>query len=246
MLDDLKRQVCDANLSLVSNRLVILTWGNVSGRDPDSGLIVIKPSGVAYDGLTPEDMVVVDMEGNQIEGELKPSSDTPTHLVLYRTFAGVGGVAHTHSTYATAWAQAGRGLPCYGTTHADYFRGEVPVTEELSLPALRGPYEVETGQAMVRACAGLDPQEMPAALVYGHGPFTWGSDAAEAAEHSIILEECARMAAVTEGLAPAVGPISEGLRDRHFLRKHGEDAYYGQGRSVPGGDNHAGSVGDGP
>ncbi len=228
MLDDLKQSVHAANLALVTHGLVILTWGNVSGRDPDSGLVVIKPSGVSYDRMKPKDMVVVDMEGNQVEGDLKPSSDTPTHLVLYRAFAEIGGVAHTHSTYATAWAQAGRGLPCYGTTHADTFRGEVPVTEELSLTALRGPYEAETGRAIVRAFQGLDPEEVPAALVYGHGPFTWGKDPAAAAEHSIILEECARMAALTEGLEPAVGPISDGLRDKHFLRKHGNDAYYGQ------------------
>ena len=239
MLESLKQSVCAANLALVRHGLVVLTWGNVSGRDPDSGLVVIKPSGVEYDRLEPRDMVVVDLEGGVIEGDLKPSSDTPTHLVLYRAFAGIGGVAHTHSTYATAWAQAGRGLPCYGTTHADYFRGEVPITEELSLTALHGPYEAETGLALVRAfmgsagfqaCVGCGPSylEIPAALVYGHGPFTWGQDATEAAEHSIILEECARMAAVTEALEPAAGPISDGLRDKHWLRKHGEDAYYGQ------------------
>jgi L-ribulose-5-phosphate 4-epimerase len=228
MLDDLKRQVCAANLTLVQNHLVVLTWGNVSGRDPDSGLVVIKPSGVEYDCLEPECMVVVDMEGGVIEGDLKPSSDTPTHLVIYRAFPAIGGVAHTHSTYATGWAQAGRGLPCYGTTHADYFRGEVPVTEELSLAALRGPYEAETGRAIVRAFTGLDPQEIPAALVYGHGPFTWGQHAGEAAEHSLILEECARMAALTESLEPTVGPVCDALRDKHWLRKHGKDAYYGQ------------------
>ena len=228
MLESLKQQVCAANLALVTHRLVVLTWGNVSGRDPDSGLVVIKPSGVSYDRMAPEDMVVVDLEGNQLEGDLRPSSDTPTHLVLYRAFPVIGGVAHTHSTHATAWAQAGRGMPCYGTTHADYFRGEVPVTEKLGLQALRGPYEAETGRAIVRAFRGLDPLEMPAALVYSHGPFTWGQDAAEAAELSLILEDCARMAALTEALAPKVGPISDGLRDKHFLRKHGKDAYYGQ------------------
>lgn len=228
MLEDLKQQVCEANLDLVNHRLVILTWGNVSGRDPDSGLVVIKPSGVPYSTMKPEHMVVVDMEGGVLEGDLRPSSDTPTHLVLYREFPDLGGMAHTHSTYATAWAQAGRGLPCYGTTHADTFRGEVPVTEELSLLALRGPYEAETGLAIVRAFTGLDPHEVPGVLVNGHGPFTWGASAAEAAENSIILEECARMAAITEALEPAVGPISEGLQDKHFLRKHGRGRYYGQ------------------
>ncbi len=229
MLDSLKQSVCAANLALVKHGLVVLTWGNVSGRDPDSGLVVIKPSGVEYDALSSESMVVVDLEGNRVEGDLKPSSDTPTHLVLYRAFPEIGGVAHTHSTYASAWAQAGRGLPCYGTTHADYFRGEVPLTEELSLDALRGDYEAATGEAIVRAFTNLDPQQIPAALVYGHGPFTWGRSAEEAAEHSIILEECARLAALTEMLSPSVGPISDGLRDKHWLRKHGEEAYYGQG-----------------
>lgn len=231
MLTSLKQQVHAANLALVDNGLVILTWGNVSGRDPETGLVVIKPSGVEYDALRPEDMVVVDLEGNVVEGDLRPSSDTPTHLVLYRAFPGIGGVAHTHSTYATAWAQAGRPLPCYGTTHADTFRGEVPLTAPLTPEALAGHYEAETGEAIVRAFreGRIDPQEIPGVLVISHGPFTWGKDAAAAAEHSIILEECARLAALTEALSPGVLPISEGLRDKHFLRKHGEDAYYGQG-----------------
>ena len=230
MLEDLRRQVYEANLALHRSGLVILTWGNVSGSDPDSGLVAIKPSGVNYDEMQPEDMVIVDLDGNVVEGDLRPSSDTLTHLVLYREFEGIGGIAHTHSTYATAWAQARRPLPCYGTTHADHFRGEVPVTEQLAAEAIAGDYELETGQAIVRAFADIAPAQMPAVLVANHGPFTWGESAAEAVENSIVLEHLAQMAVLTEMLSPQVVSVSPLLRDKHFLRKHGNDAYYGQAR----------------
>ena len=231
MLDELKQQVCDANMALQRAGLVLLTWGNVSGRDPDSGLIAIKPSGVEYEQMTAAQMVVVDMDGEVVEGELKPSSDTPTHLELYRSFPGIGGVAHSHSTAATAWAQAGRPLPCYGTTHADQFRGPVPVTEELSPEAVGGDYELETGKAIVRAFEDLDPAELPAVLVAGHGPFTWGKTAGAATENSILLEQLALIALLTEAVNPAVRNIAAFLRDRHFFRKHGDEAYYGQSDS---------------
>jgi len=228
VLEELKEEVWEANRALQRAGLVILTWGNVSGLDAHRGLVVIKPSGVEYDQMRPGDMVVVDLNGQVVEGGLRPSSDTPTHLVLYRHFCGVHGIAHTHSTYATAWAQACRPLPCYGTTHADNFRGTVPVTEPLPAEAIAGDYEAETGLAIVRAFDGLDPLEMPAVLVANHGPFTWGETPAKAVENSIVLEQAALMAAVTEALAPGVKAISEALRDKHFLRKHGRDAYYGQ------------------
>ncbi len=230
MLEALKTEVCEANLALVDAGLVILTWGNVSGRDPESGLVVIKPSGVDYAVMQPQHMVVVDMDGKVVDGDLRPSSDTPTHLELYRCFEGIGGVAHTHSTHATAWAQACRGLPCYGTTHADSFRGLVPVTEEMSAEALAGNYELETGRYIVRAFADLAPREVPAVLVASHGPFTWGENAAKAVENSIVLEQVARMAAMTESLSPEIGPVSDHLQDKHFLRKHGTGAYYGQSK----------------
>jgi L-ribulose-5-phosphate 4-epimerase len=228
MLEELKQEVYEANVALQASGLVILTWGNVSGRDPETGLVVIKPSGVEYDAMRPEDMIVVDPSGKVVEGEMRPSSDTPTHLVLYREFAGIGGVAHTHSTCATAWAQALRPVPCYGTTHADSFRGEVPVTAALTAGALAGDYEEETGLAIVRAFEGRDPREMRAVLVASHGPFTWGPTAAKAVENSIVLEQIARMAMMTETLRAEAAAISRDLRDKHFLRKHGPDAYYGQ------------------
>ncbi len=231
MLDELKQQVYDANMALERAGLVLLTWGNVSGRDPDSGLVAIKPSGVEYEQMTAAQMVVVDMEGKVVEGELRPSSDTPTHLELYRSFPGIGGVAHSHSTAATAWAQAGRSLPCYGTTHADQFRGPVPVTEEMSPEAVAGDYELETGKAIVRAFEDLDPAEIAAVLVAGHGPFTWGQTAEAAAQNSIVLEHVALIGLLTEGLSPEAESIAAFLRDKHFFRKYGDGAYYGQSDS---------------
>ncbi|HEY3282313.1 MAG TPA: L-ribulose-5-phosphate 4-epimerase AraD [Armatimonadota bacterium] len=228
MLEDLKARVCEANLALQRAGLVLLTWGNVSGRDPNTGLVVIKPSGVSYGEMQPEQMVVVDPEGVVVEGDLRPSSDTPTHLVLYSAFTGVGGVAHTHSTYATAWAQAGRALPCFGTTHADSFRGTIPVTAPMPAEAILGDYEVETGHAIVRAFAEVAPSEVPAVLVAGHGPFTWGPSAEHAVENSIVLEQVALCGLLTRGLAPEANGISKVLLDKHFLRKHGTGAYYGQ------------------
>jgi len=228
MLEELKEEVCAANLLLQQAGLVVLTWGNASGIDREQGLVAIKPSGVAYEGMTSAQMVLVDLEGNVVEGDLQPSSDTPSHLVLYRELEDIGGVAHTHSTYATAWAQACRSIPCYGTTHADHFRGAVPVTRPLEPEVVQGSYERETGQAIVRAVANKNPQEFPGILVAQHGPFTWGGSASEAVRNSIIVEQIARMAAVTEGLAPTIGPISDELKDKHFLRKHGPEAYYGQ------------------
>lgn len=228
LVEHLKVAVCEANLELQRSGLVILTWGNVSGRDPVSGLIAIKPSGLGYDEMRPEDMVVLDIDGHVVEGALRPSSDTPTHLAIYRAFEDVHGVAHTHSTYATAWAQARRSLPCYGTTHADSFRGAVPVTEDLTDEQILGEYEAQTGAAIVRACAGRAPLDVPAALVAGHGPFTWGRSAAHAVENSIVLEQVALTAMLTERIAPDPRPISTTLLDKHFLRKHGAGAYYGQ------------------
>lgn len=228
MLDELRREVCEANLALQRAGLVILTWGNVSGLDRDSGLVAIKPSGISYEQMTPDTMVVVDLEGNIVEGDLRPSSDTPTHLELYRRFEDIGGVAHTHSTCATAWAQARRALPCYGTTHADSFHGTVPVTADLTPEALAGDYELETGRCIVAAFRDCDPRSVPGVLVASHGPFTWGRDAAEAVENSIVLEQVALTALLTEALSPQVTAIGRGLLDKHFLRKHGPDAYYGQ------------------
>jgi L-ribulose-5-phosphate 4-epimerase len=228
MLEQLKRAVYEANLQLQRSGLVILTWGNVSGFDAESQLMVIKPSGVSYEQLRPEQMVVVNLRGEVVEGELRPSSDTPTHLVLYQAFAGLGGIAHTHSPYATAWAQARRPLPCYGTTHADTFGGPIPVTEDLPPEAIAGHYELETGRAIVRAFANLDPLRIPAVLVASHGPFTWGRSPGEAVHHSLVLEQVAFMALLSETLAPGLGTISPELLERHYGRKHGHQAYYGQ------------------
>lgn len=229
MIHKLKIGVCEANLALKSSGLVLLTWGNVSARDPDTGYIVIKPSGVPYDDMLPEQMVVVDLDGKVVDGTFRPSSDTPTHLVLYRAWPEVGAVVHTHSTHATAWAQAGRPVPCYGTTHADNFRGSVPVTAPLTAEEIAGEYEKNTGDAIVRAFADRSPLEMPAVLVAGHGPFTWGRKVEDAVENSVVLEEIARTALLTEQvLGDRASEIREDLRDRHFLRKHGPGAYYGQ------------------
>ena len=229
MLEELKQQVCQANLDLVKRGLVIQTWGNVSGVDREHDLVVIKPSGVPYEGMKPEHMVVVSLEtGNVVEGNLKPSSDTPTHLVLYRAFKNIGGVVHTHSLYATAWAQAGKALPAYGTTQADYWYGEVPCTRKLTPAEIKTDYEANTGEVIVESFKKLDPMQHPAVLVASHGPFTWGADAHDAVHNAIVLEFIARLASETLRLNPKTAPMQPALLDKHFLRKHGPKAYYGQ------------------
>ncbi|MGD0874646.1 MAG: L-ribulose-5-phosphate 4-epimerase AraD [Acidimicrobiales bacterium] len=228
MIAALKREVREANLELVERGLVFDTFGNVSGIDRDLGLVVIKPSGVPYGELSPDDMAVVALEsGEHLEG-LKPSSDTPTHLEIYRSFATVGGVAHTHSTWASSWAQAHRSVPCFGTTHADYFRGPVPCSRDLTPEEVAGAYEKETGRVIVETFEALDPDEVPAVLVASHGVFTWGRDASRAVLHAAVVEQVARMAQLSLELSPKLGEISPQLLDRHFLRKHGSHAYYGQ------------------
>jgi len=229
MLRELRTEVCQANLDLVAEGLVIQTWGNVSGIDRRRGLVVIKPSGVPYDGMKPAHMVVVSLEtGKVVEGKLKPSSDTPTHLVLYRAFPEIGGVVHTHSLYATAWAQARRGIPSFGTTQADYWYGEVPCTRPLTTKEIKADYEANTGQVIVEAFRKLDPMQHPAVLVASHGPFTWGEDAHDAVHHAGVLEFIARLASETLRLNPETKPMPPALLDKHFLRKHGAGAYYGQ------------------
>ncbi len=228
MLNELRKQVCDANRALVGHALVILTWGNVSGIDRARGIVAIKPSGVEYAALRPQDIVLVDLDGKTVEGALNPSSDTPTHLALYRAFGGIGGVTHTHSPCATAFAQARRGIPCFGTTHADHFFGEVPVTRLLRKAEVAGDYEAATGAVIVERFRTLGPLQMPAVLVAGHGPFTWGRNAADSVRNSVALESVAEMALHTLALAPSSAPLPEYLRDKHFLRKHGSRAYYGQ------------------
>ncbi|MCF1611138.1 L-ribulose-5-phosphate 4-epimerase [Serratia marcescens] len=230
MLNDLKRQVLAANLSLPAYGLVTFTWGNVSAIDRQSGLVVIKPSGIAYEAMTLEDLVVVDLEGKVREGHRKPSSDTATHLALYRAFADIGGVVHTHSRNATIWAQAGQPIPALGTTHADYFYGDIPCTRPMSEAEIAGDYEGETGKVIIETFnqAGRDPQQVPGVLVYSHGPFAWGKDAADAVHNAVVLEEVAIMAMATRQLAPAIAPMQPELLDKHFLRKHGKHAYYGQ------------------
>jgi L-ribulose-5-phosphate 4-epimerase len=228
MYETLKQQVCEANLDLQRHGLVVFTWGNVSGVDRSHGVIAIKPSGVSYEKLTPESIVIVDWEGHVIEGELRPSSDTPTHLELYRGFPGIGGVCHTHSTYATMWAQAEREIPCFGTTHADHFYGPVPVTDALNRDEIDGPYEQNTGRVIVRRFTKIDPLQMPAVLVANHGPFTWGRDPGQSVEHAVVLEQVAMMAYGTLLVNARQNGIAQALLDRHYLRKHGQDAYYGQ------------------
>ncbi len=227
MLEELKKKVFDVNMALKEEDLVILTWGNASGFDRDRGLMVIKPSGVPYDQMKAEDMVVVDLDGKVVEGKWKPSSDTLTHLVLYRNFHGTGGVVHTHAEWATSWAQAGRGIPVFGTTHADYFYGEVPCTRPMTAEETSKDYELNTGNVIVERFAGMAAMQMPGVLVHGHAPFTWGTDPSEALHNAIVLEEVAKMAFRTEMLGNKK-PVKQHLLDRHYLRKHGEGAYYGQ------------------
>jgi L-ribulose-5-phosphate 4-epimerase len=228
ILESLRQEVLEANLELVRRGLVVDTFGNASGISREKNLVVIKPSGVAYEKLRPKDLVVTDLAGKTVEGELRPSSDLPTHIALYKAFSKIGGVAHTHSRYATAWAQARREIPCLGTTHADYFRGAVPLTDVLKREEIESDYEWNTGQAIVRRFAGIDPLEMRAVLVAGHAPFCWGTSAADAAHVAWMLEEVAQIAFSTLTINPAAQPLSELLCEKHFLRKHGASAYYGQ------------------
>jgi L-ribulose-5-phosphate 4-epimerase len=227
-LDALKEQVLEANLELVRRGLVVFTFGNASGIDRHRGLVVIKPSGVDYTALAASDMVVTDLDGKVVEGGLRPSSDLATHLLLYRGFPGIGGVVHTHSEYATAWAQAGLEIPAYGTTHADYFYGPVPVTDELTAEEIGGDYVHNTGVAITRRFQGLDPHAMPAVLVAGHAPFCWGKTPLEAAHNAAVLETVARMAYFTANLRQSCNGVSQALLDRHYFRKHGANATYGQ------------------
>jgi len=228
MYDKLKKKVFQANLDLQRHGLVVFTWGNVSAVDRAAGIVAIKPSGVSYEDLTPESIVIVDLDGNVVEGTLRPSSDTPTHLELYRSFDGIGGICHTHSMYATMWSQAERPIPCFGTTHADHFYGPVPVTDRMTSEEVEGPYEQNTGKVIVRRFAGTDPLQMPAVLVANHGPFTWGSGPDEAVENAVVLEQVAKMAYGTVLLNARQEGIAQPLLDRHYLRKHGTNAYYGQ------------------
>lgn len=231
MLEELKAAVCLANLALVEEGLVVETWGNASGIDRQSGLVVIKPSGVPYAKMGPEHMVVVSLQnGKVVEGQLNPSSDTATHLVLYRAFSAVGGIVHTHSLYATAWAQAQRSIPAYGTTQADYWHGEVPCTRLLAPEEIKDNYETNTGQVIVERFHGLDPLAHPAVLVASHGPFTWGTDVSAAVRNAVVLEFVAHLARETRLLNPEVQPMQSSLLDKHFLRKHGPGAYYGQAK----------------
>jgi len=229
MLEEMKERVCRANLALVRHGLVTLTWGNASAMDRARGLVVIKPSGVPYEAMAPGDMVVVDMEGAVVEGRYRPSSDTPTHLVLYREFPSVGGVVHTHSTYATAWAQAARAIPNIGTTHADTFHTDVPIADEIPDDRIRAAYEEATGCAMVETLRrmGIDPEETPAALSIHHGPFAWGPTVEKAVENAVALEAVAKMASVSLAINPAVR-MNPALVEKHYSRKHGPNAYYGQ------------------
>ena len=228
MLDELKEQVCEANRLLGRSGLVTLTWGNASGIDRQHGLVAIKPSGVSYEALTAEHIVVVNLEGKRVEGKLNPSSDTPTHLVLYKAFAGIGGITHTHSLHACMFAQARREIPCLGTTHADVFYGAVPVTRGLSQEEIQSNYEANTGAVIVERFRALNPADMPGALVAYHGPFTWGKSALASVENGIALEAIARMALGTLQLDPGICQISSHLMKKHYTRKHGPNAYYGQ------------------
>jgi L-ribulose-5-phosphate 4-epimerase len=229
MLEKLKKDVLEANLLLPKYKLITFTWGNVSGIDRERGLVVIKPSGVEYEGMTVDDMVVVDLDGNRVEGHYKPSSDTPTHLALYKEWDCLGGIVHTHSRWATIFAQCGRGIPAFGTTQGDYFYGEVPCTRKMTPTEIAGDYEKETGSVIIETFNNINPCNVPGVVVYSHGPFTWGKDAHEAVHNSVVLEEVAMMAwhvlALNNGSFP---PMQQELMDKHFLRKHGANAYYGQ------------------
>ena len=230
MLEELKQKVYEANMELPRRGLITYTWGNVSGIDREKGLFVIKPSGVDYDVLKPSDMVVMDLEGNKVEGEMNPSSDTATHVELYNGFKEIGGIVHTHSPHATAWAQAGRALPCYGTTHADYFYGEIPCARNLTAEEIDEDYEKNTGKVIIETFQnrGIDPVHVPGVLCASHGPFTWGKDAAQAVYHAVVLEEVAKMAILTLTIDPDAQPAPQHVLDKHFMRKHGPNAYYGQ------------------
>jgi L-ribulose-5-phosphate 4-epimerase len=228
MLSTLRAEVLEANLELVRRGLVLYTFGNASGVSRDEGLVVIKPSGVPYERMTPDDMVITDLEGRIVEGKMRPSTDLPTHIALYRTYPSIGGVVHTHSRHATSWCQASREIPCFGTTHADYFHGAIPVTEPLSSAEVESAYEANTGVAIIRAMGTRDALSCPAMLVTGHGPFCWGASVTEAAYHAVIVEELAAMAWMTIAINPAAQPIAQTLRDKHHFRKHGASATYGQ------------------
>ena len=230
MLEQLKEKVCKANLLLPKHGLVTFTWGNVSEIDRENGYVVIKPSGVDYDELTPDKMVVVDLDGNKIEGDLNPSSDTPTHIYLYRNFNNIGGIVHTHSTHATAFAQARSPIAAYGTTHADYFYGDIPCTRELTAAETQNDYETNTGRVIVEAFKLLNPDAIPGVVTANHGPFAWGKDAAEAVHNAVVLEEVAKMAILMKTIDSTSRPINKYILDKHYNRKHGENAYYGQNK----------------
>lgn len=230
MLEELKKEVLAANLALPKYGLITFTWGNVSGIDRDKGLVVIKPSGVEYDNMTADDLVVVDLQGNKVEGKYKPSSDTATHLALYNAYKDLGGIVHTHSSWATSWAQAGRSIPALGTTHADYMYGEIPCTRKMTTEEINGQYELETGNVIIETFneKSINPVQVPAVLVYSHGPFAWGKDAHDAVHNAVVLEEVAKMSYRSLTLSSDQPPMQEDLLNKHFLRKHGANAYYGQ------------------
>jgi L-ribulose-5-phosphate 4-epimerase len=228
MLEELKQQVYEANMLLPRYNLVTFTWGNVSGIDREKNLFVIKPSGVPYEELIPEDMVVMDLEGNKVEGDLNPSSDTATHLELYKAFPSIGGIVHTHSPYAVAWAQAGRDIPCFGTTHADYFYGDIPCARNLTTEEIDAGYEQNTGKVIIETFADRNPDYVPGVICRNHGPFAWGKDAMEAVHNAVVLEEVAKMDLFTIKIDPDTDEAPENIRVKHFMRKHGPNAYYGQ------------------
>lgn len=228
MLEELKKNVCEANVLLPVYKLVTFTWGNVSAIDREAGLVVIKPSGVSYDNMTPEDMVVVDLDGKVVEGKWRPSSDTPTHVELYKAFPKCGGIVHTHSRWATTFAQAGMDIPAMGTTHGDYFYGDIPCTRKMTAEEIKGDYEKETGTVIIEAFAGKDPAAVPGVVVYSHGPFSWGVDAMDAVHNAVVMEEIAFMDWHAMMINPQNGHMQQELLDKHYLRKHGANAYYGQ------------------